>query len=139
MFFIFCLCCFFFTVEADFISEATTTETSFKGNTAPGIKSELNVEVQDGAVVPDSLEVVVTYESTLADLERIYKLKWANIGIYKSLKAQLQLAKKSRPLVAKPLLKAMLKQLQSYRGKLLKEQGYQILKTDVESLIGNQL
>jgi len=50
-------------------------------------------------------------------------------------KTQLQTAKKARPVVAKALLQAMLKQLSAYRGKLVTEQGYQILKTDIERLL----
>ena len=126
-----------YTVETSLISNATTTDASFTGNTAPGITSELNLEIQNGGISADALDAVVTYESTLADLERIYALKWINVGIYKSLKTQLQIAKKSHSLVAKPLLQVMLKQLQSYRGKLITEQGYQILKADIESLINN--
>ncbi|MBI4093516.1 hypothetical protein HY417_01000 [Candidatus Kaiserbacteria bacterium] len=124
-----------YSVETSFISNATTTDASFTGNTAPGITSQLNLEVSDGEISPESLDVVVTYESTLADLERIYQLKWVNVGIYKSLKAQLQRAKKAPAMVAKVLLQTMLKQLNAYRGKLLNEQGYQILKMDIEFLI----
>jgi len=124
-----------YTVETSLIEKATTTEASFTGETAPGIKAEINVKVDNGAIVPESVELIVTYQSTLADLDRIYALKWINAGIYKSLKAQLQSAKKSKPLVAKILLQTMLKQLNVYRGKLLTEQGYQILKADIEQLI----
>ncbi|MBI2612896.1 alpha/beta hydrolase [Candidatus Kaiserbacteria bacterium] len=124
-----------FTVETNLISEATTTSASFTGNTALGITSELNLEVQNGVMPPNALDVVVTYQSTLADLERIYQLKWVSIGIYKSLKAQLKAAKQTPPFIAKRILQAMLKQLNSYRGKLLNEQGYQILKSDIEFLL----
>jgi len=124
-----------YTVEINLISDATTTDTAFTGNTGPGITSQLNLDVEEGAIEQSSLEAVVTYANTLADLERIYALKWVNIGIYKSLKTQLQTAKKARPVVAKALLQAMLKQLSAYRGKLVTEQGYQILKTDIERLL----
>ncbi|MDO8435506.1 MAG: hypothetical protein Q7S89_02380, partial [bacterium] len=124
-----------YTVEATFISEATTTEASFTGNTAPGITSQLNFSVEDGIIEQGSLEAVVTYASTLADLERIYALKWVNIGIYKSLKAQLQAARKAPRVVAKVLLQNMLKQLKSYPNRLLNPQGYQILKADIQKLL----
>ncbi|MBI4079809.1 hypothetical protein HY414_01090 [Candidatus Kaiserbacteria bacterium] len=124
-----------YTVEADFISDATTTVSSFTGNTAQGITSELNLDVQDSGIAPDALDVVVTYESTLADLQRIYELGWINVGIFKSLKAQLNAAKKAPPVVAKALLQNMLKQLKAYPNKLLNAQGYQILKSDIEWLI----
>lgn len=126
-----------YTIETNLIDNATTTTASFKGSTAPGITSELNLEVQEGEVSPNALEPVVTYESTLADLERINKLKWINAGIYKSLKAQLQTAKKSKPFVAKILLQTMLRQLDMYRGKLITEHGYQVLAADIKKLIAN--
>ena len=124
-----------YTVEASFVSEATTTEASFTGNTAPGITSQLNLSVEDGSTEQDLLEPVVTYESTLTDLDRVYALGWVNVGIYKSLKTQLKAAKKGPPVVAKRLLHAMLKQLKQYRGRLMQEQGYQLLKADLEQLI----
>ena len=124
-----------YTVEASFVSEATTTEASFTGNTAPGITSQLNLPVEEGSIEQDSLEPVVTYESTLADLDRVYALGWVNVGIYKSMKTQLKAAKKGPPVVAKRLLHAMLKQLKQYRGRLMQEQGYQLLKADLEQLI----
>ena len=65
----------------------------------------------------------------------IYSFGWINPTIYKTLKTQLQAAKKSHPLVAKPLLQAMLTQLKQYQGKLLTEQAYLTLKADIESLI----
>lgn len=129
-----------YTVETSFISNATTSDASFTGNTAPGITSQLNLEVQGGAIPPDSLDVVVTFESTLTDIERIYELGWMSKKAHEKLREELGEAvevKKGKTVVDKGELRDILKKLKKYRGKKLHEQGYQILKADIEQLINN--
>ncbi|MEK9154064.1 MAG: hypothetical protein AAB798_01180 [Patescibacteria group bacterium] len=127
-----------YTVETAFISEATTTEASFTGNTAPGLLSEVDFELSMTSQL--SAKTIITLESVLADLERLYALGWLKRNVYKELREDLKDAiytKKGKRVFDKDDLRDILRDLKRRRGKGLTEQAYQILKADIEWLIGN--
>lgn len=127
-----------YTVEVDYVSEATTTGASFSGNTGPGITSELNLALQNATTTQLSVERIVTLESTLADLERIYTLGWISKKIYQSTKEKLKAAfktKKGKTVIDKAKLRDILRGLKKCGSKELTQQGYLILKEDIEWLI----
>ncbi|PIR83997.1 hypothetical protein COU18_01145 [Candidatus Kaiserbacteria bacterium CG10_big_fil_rev_8_21_14_0_10_51_14] len=101
--------------STDNVGNATTTEVSFR--------------------------VVATQESTLSDIERAHELGWMNFVSYtvvsKLFQAINKLPKATPKVVEKRLLQAILRELQKFRGKGLNEQGYQLLKADIEWLISN--
>lgn len=129
-----------YTVETSFITNATTTDASFTGNTGPGITSELNLEVENGAIPPGALDVVVTYKSTLVDINRIYALGWMSKRAYKDVRDDFKDAfkkkKKGKRVVDKDDLHDILEDLRDYReDREINKQGYQILKADIKWLI----
>ena len=85
--------------------------------------------------------VIATHESTLSDLERAYQLGLMNELTYKVLKPLMtgifRAASNAPKTVAPQLYKAILRQLDQRHGKGLNEQGYQLLKEDIEWLINN--
>jgi len=89
-----------------------------------------------------NVRVVATPDSTLADFERVHTEGWMNGLTYLVLKPQLNVylrfAKQLPPIIFKrSLAPVILKQLERYRGKGLSEEGYLILKEDIEWLITN--
>lgn len=88
-----------------------------------------------------TFRVIATPDSTLSDFERAKTLGWMNALTYLILKTQfktyLNLAKSMPNVFKKSLGPVMLTELQRYRGKGLNEQGYQLLREDIEWLIKN--
>ncbi|MEK6901516.1 MAG: hypothetical protein AABX37_04180, partial [Nanoarchaeota archaeon] len=100
-----------YTVETNFISDATTTGASFTGNTAPGLLSEVDFGLSTTTNAL-SAKSVVTLESVLKDLDRLYALGWIKKNVYKKLREDLKDAvytKKGKKVFDKDDLRDILK------------------------------
>ena len=86
--------------------------------------------------------VVATFDTTLSDLQFAYKQDWITLhGIYRSLDSQLKalerIHNRGHISIAKKLLGGILRQVESYRDKFVTEEGFNLLKEDLEWLINN--
>jgi len=96
--------------------------------------------VGNAATSTRTFRVIATIDSTLSDIERVYKLGWINKKVYRNIKDDFKDAietKKGKRVVDKGDLKDILEDMRDYRGKGLSEQGYRILKADFEWLINH--
>ena len=129
-----------FTIAAGLITEATSSEKFFTGQTLPGLLTTFHVDVGlngPSAAIKD-IQIVATVGSTQLDIKRAYALGWLKSSTIRDslllLLTQAQKFKKQSDKIK--LYNAMLKILKAAKKTgLVNQQGYDLLTADINWLM----
>ena len=131
-----------YTIATGLITDATSSEKFFTGQTLPGALTTFHVDVSlngPSAAIKD-IQIVATVGSTKTDINRAFALGWIKSnGIKTSLLTLLTQAQKLKKQSDKiKLYKAMLEILKAAKKSgLINQQGYDLLTADVNWLISH--
>ncbi|OGG51387.1 hypothetical protein A2704_03395 [Candidatus Kaiserbacteria bacterium RIFCSPHIGHO2_01_FULL_54_36b] len=131
-----------YTIAAGLITDATSSQTLFTGQTLPDALTthilDVGIEGSDAAI--DDVQIVASVGSTLVDINRAYSLGWIkSLGIKTSLTTLLTQAQKLKKQGDKiKLYKAMLTILKAVKKPgLVTQEGYDLLVADINWLINH--
>jgi len=125
-----------YTVEINYITEATSTVAEFTGETAPGVVSDIDFTFTSST--PETLGFEITIDDVIADVEMCYDLGWiTKKSVKKNLIKELEKIIKKKKEISQKTLEGFIKKLEKNHPKHINDQCFNLLKEDVEWLWNN--
>lgn len=124
-----------YTLESTYVTDNAEDTVSRSGDTSPGASIIHSVDLHEDT---DPLEIAATFASTLADLDYAYASGWVETGAYHSLKAKLkaaQLLEGKSANAQRAILESVKKELEKRQGMSVKQEAYDLLIEDINSLL----
>lgn len=125
-----------YTVESSFLANENEDSVARSGMTAAGRSTVYKVNLAENAA--DTLKLRATIKGMIADLEYAYGRKWMDASAYYSLKAKLnsaQLLEGKSVIGQRVILQNVKKELDQRRGRSVKQEAYDVLIEDINSLL----
>ena len=122
------------------ISNSGTVDLFFQSLGTHVLLASSTDNVGNTATSTRAFRVVATIDSTLSDIERVYKLGWMSKKVYRDIKDDFKDAietKKGKRVVDKGDVRDILEDMRDDRGRGLSEQAYRLLKADFEWLVNH--